>query len=227
MPPNLIFTFVKHTPKTFYPVLPALLLLLSACERTMVCTEPAVPAFPQSYRGMLPTDSGEILSFTDGVRQIDFTTTLSKADVGRPALRYTTPESRPCGCPPSYKAQADWDAQSAASAVHPAIRFWYNASYGDTTLTEYSTFENGIGLWWMDKGPNAYFRYYPVLGDRAHGDSVALNLRLGNRSYDRVVVITADTMKANAPDVWRVYFANPGGIVGFESRYTKSLFWQQ
>lgn len=165
------------------------------------------------------------------MRQIDFATTLSKADTGEPAIRYSIPESQPCGLPPHYTTQAYWDAQSSASAAHPAVRFWYNARYWEKAATEHGNFDNDVWLWWTPKEPadepNAYFRYYPVLGDRAHSDSVALNLRLGNRSYDRVVVITADTMKASAPDVWRVYFANPGGIVGFESRYTKSLFWQQ
>ncbi len=211
-----------------YNSLLAALISLSACERTIVCTDLACPAFPQNYRGLLPTDTGEVLSFTDGTRQIDFKTTVSYATTGRATQHYTTKESEPCGDYPPCWPQSDWDGQSTANAIHPSIRFWYTASYGDTTRSTYSSsFDSTVKLWWTPNGPNASFRYYPTLGDPAQGDSVALNFRLGNRTYDRVVIVTADTAKYSAPDVWRVYFANLGGVVGFESRYTRTLFWQQ
>ncbi len=204
---------------------------LAPTESPVTCTIVGCDGFPEAYRTLLPTDSGQLLRFTDGAHELALRTTTSYVSAPRLAGTYTSTASMGCGDPAPCSARAQWTATTVDSTGHPAFGFTYRLRYGNVpagpNATSPSESVSRGEFECFPAGLSGTFHFAPEEFARADQDvvRVATDQPLGPRHFDRLFVLTADTFRTYS-GIWRVYLAVDGGVVGFNSRVTHRLYWR-
>ncbi len=202
-----------------WPVL-GLALLLGACRRE--CPQQYVSAFPMDrYGSMMPGCAGDTIWYTNGTQSIPLLVRYRRAGAGLVEQAYR--DGSACRFSQTGLRGADWGADNEgfpdSLRVRLSLSLWADSVHADNPRTSVSI---------QTDDDYREIALQPALG-RPGTDSIATNVQLGGTVHPRVVVLTADTLNPlnRRGPVWRVYLADPGGIVAFEERRTHTRYWKR
>ncbi|MBW7912403.1 MAG: hypothetical protein H3C54_01565 [Taibaiella sp.] len=195
----------------------AALILLTACDKKIEC-----PGFDTNNLKLMPYQDNDVITFTDGVKDISFTVGYKE---------YSEAYRDECGpdgmlgriCPDcSTKAEMiAYSDETRNNAKRLHIILETTTHYGKTDEIMIFQVLDFIGDGTSFSGLNANSNYYH--------DSTIHALNVNGKSYENVRVHTLDTLNSwsdfDKKHIWRVYLTNMKGIIGFSDRQTKSTYF--
>lgn len=195
----------------------ASLILLTACDKKVEC-----PGFDANNLKLMPYQDNDVITFTDGVKDISFTVGYKE---------YSEAYRAECG-PDGMLGSICPDCSTKAEMIAYSDEIRNNAKQLHVileTTTSYGNTHEVMKFQVLDfPGDATSFTELSANSNYYH-DSTIHTLNVNGKSYENVRVHTLDTLNSwsdfDKKDIWRVYLTNMKGIIGFSDRQTQSTYF--